>query len=136
MTDTGPDPQTPPPPPPPAGPAESPRPSDSDRTLATIVYVLYLVGLVNGITAIIGVVLALVRKEEAEPWLQNHYTFQIFTFLYALAFFVVGLLTVWVLGLGLLVWLAGWVWFVVRSIVGLVRIIDNKPNPDPRGFWI
>lgn len=128
MAEPGPDPLAPPPP--------APQSADSDKTMATIVYVLYLVGLVNGITALVGVILALIRKDGASEPYANHFTYQIFTFLYGLAFAVLGLLTVWILGLGLLIWLIGWVWFIVRSIVGLVRLLDNRPNPDPRTFWV
>ena len=38
---------------------------DSARTMAIIVYLLYLAALINGLTAIIGVILAYVKRDES-----------------------------------------------------------------------
>ncbi len=115
-------------------PAPSGPTSDGDRVLAIVNYVLFLVGPANGLTMIIAAVLAYIRKPEAEPWLQTHFIFQINTLWIGFLIFLAGLLTVWILGLGLLVWLFGTIWVVVRAAVGLVRLIDGRPHPDPRAF--
>ena len=48
--------------------------------MATIVYILYLVGLIAGITTVVGVVIAYVNRADAPEWVQSHYQFQIRTF--------------------------------------------------------
>jgi uncharacterized membrane protein len=119
---------------PPAAPPPEPRSEDSDRTLAMVVYGLYIIAIFTGMAAsIVGLILALVRKEGASPLYDNHYTYQIFTVVWGLVFFVVGLLTFWFL-VGFLVWFIGWLWFIARAIIGLIRLMDGKSNPDPRTF--
>ena len=39
-----------------------------DRTLPTVVYALYLLGLINGLTVIIGVIIAYANRDRASPW--------------------------------------------------------------------
>jgi len=120
--------------PPPAPPAQ---PGDSERTVALICYVLQAVSVVTaGLVAVIAVVIAYLRKDQAPDWLQNHYTYQIRTFWYGLVGWLVGILTIWVLGLGLLIMLATAIWFIVRSVVGLIRLSEGRTHADPTGFWV
>src|SRR5205823_9746562 len=56
------------------------RPIVSDINLALIVYILYCVGYFTGVTALIGVIIAHVKVDEADPVLRSHYQFQIRTF--------------------------------------------------------
>ena len=54
--------------------------SPTTKGAAKIVYILYLVSLLFGITGIIGVVMAYINKDDAPEWVQTHYQFQIRTF--------------------------------------------------------
>lgn len=119
------------PPPPPVSGA-----NDTDRTFALVCYILQILSVVTGLTAIVAVILAYIRMTEAPDWLKNHYTYQIRTFWYGLAGMLVGFLTIWVLGLGLLIMLATAIWFIVRAVVGLIRLTEGRSHTDPRGFWI
>ena len=112
------------------------RTTDSDRVLAVVNYVLFLVspGTI-GLTTIVAVILAYVRRDRSDGFVTSHYTYQIYTFWYALGIAILGWLTVWILGLGLLIWLLGALWVVVRSVIGLMRLVDGRPNPDPTQFW-
>jgi len=115
---------------------DSPRDESGDRILAVVNYVLCFLAISNGLTLLIAAILAYVRKDQAQPWLQSHFRYQIATFWYGLAIFIVGFLTIWFLGLGLLIWLGGGVWLVIRSAVGLIRLVDGRPHADPNGFWV
>jgi uncharacterized membrane protein len=86
---------------------DSPRDESGDRILAVVNYVLCFLAIANGLTLLIAAILAYVRKDQAQPWLQSHFRYQIATFWYGLAIFILGFLTVWFLGLGLLIWLGG-----------------------------
>lgn len=142
MSDPGP---TPPPasiPPPAYTPAE-------DKTLPTVVYVLYLVGLVNGLTALIGFVIALGSRASAPPMLETHYRFQIRTMVATLVMGAIGLV-VFVVGLPLLLVLIGilflklammiWglaaLYLAIRSIVGLVRLSNGEAYPNPESWTL
>lgn len=120
-----------------------------DRTLPVIVYGLYLLGLVNGLTILIGLIIAYAARENAGPAMRSHYTFQIYTFWIALiasiavgAFAIVSavfsmiLIGIPFLVLSGLVACAIGVWFVVRCIVGLVHVSRGDAYPRPTNLVI
>ena len=122
--------------------------SSDDRTLPTVVYALYLLGLINGLTVIIGVIIAYANRDRAGPRAQSHYTFQIRTFWLAIVFWLVaglmfawgGILAVILIGipflvLGALILALTHIWFAVRSIVGLVHVSRDEAYPRPR-TWL
>ncbi|WP_022701741.1 DUF4870 family protein [Oceanicaulis alexandrii] len=113
----------------------SARDQNGDRILAVINYALLLVGIGNGLTVLIAAILAYVRKDNADPLVKNHFQFQIRTFWYWLAMVVVGLLT-WVFLIGMLILLIANIWLVIRSVVGMIRLVDGRPHSDPTGFWV
>ncbi|MCZ6886016.1 MAG: hypothetical protein O7E53_06625, partial [Alphaproteobacteria bacterium] len=57
---------------------------------ANIVYILYLVGLIVGITSLVGIVMAYVNRGSAPEWVQTHYRYQIRTFWIGLLYSVIG----------------------------------------------
>ncbi|BDX18045.1 hypothetical protein MFKK_08550 [Halopseudomonas aestusnigri] len=107
--------------------------SSTDTGSAKIVYILYLVGLVIGITGIIGVVLAYVNKDGAPDWLKSHYQFQIRTFWIGALYILIGaLLSIVVIGwLVLLFWM---VWLIVRCIKGMKALDSQQAHPNPTGW--
>jgi len=108
-------------------------PSSSSEGTAKIVYVLYLVGIVLGITGIVGVVMAYVSKSEAPEWLQSHYQFQIRTFWIGLLYLVIGSILAVVL-IGYLVILFWIVWLIIRCVKGINLLDKKQPHPDPTGW--
>ncbi|MEO1040432.1 MAG: hypothetical protein AAFX09_12905 [Pseudomonadota bacterium] len=110
-----------------------PATTDGDRVLAVVNYILFLVGPANGVTMIIAAILAYVRRPSAASWLQSHFTYQIYTLWIGFAIFLLGLLTFWLL-IGFVIWALGTIWVVVRAAVGLVRLVDGRPHPDPRAL--
>jgi len=105
----------------------------SQQQLAKIVYILYLVGVVFGITGLIGVVMAYIYKSDAPEWLYSHYQFQIRTFWIGLLYLVVGSILLVVL-VGWLVYLFWVVWLIIRCVKGL-QILDKKePHPNPTSW--
>jgi uncharacterized membrane protein len=119
-----------------------------DQVFPIAVYVLYLIGLMNGVTILIGVIMAYALKEKAtEPYL-SHNVFQIRTFWMGLAggaaasviaaagvplmFIGIGFL---LFALSGLMFAALWVWFLVRSVLGLITLAQGYPYARPRS-WI
>jgi uncharacterized membrane protein len=100
----------------------------------TVVYILYLVGLVVGITSLIGVIMAYVNRRDAPFWAQTHYQFQIRTFWIGLLYGVVGVLLTFV-AIGVLVLLFAVVWLIVRCVKGLKFASEGQPYPNPAS-WI
>ena len=121
--------------------------AQDDRTLPTVVYALYLLGLINGLTVLIGLVLAYANRDRAGLAMQSHYIFQIRSFWLAIAWWLIGfVLILWgiplsliLIGVPLLV--AGGlivamthIWFAVRCILGLIYVSRGEPYPRPRAW--
>jgi uncharacterized membrane protein len=100
-----------------------------NASTAKLVYILYLVGLIFGITGVIGVVLAYVNKADAPEWLQSHYRFQIRTFWMGLVYLIVGSILLLVL-VGWLVYLFWVIWLIVRCVKGLKALEQQQPVAD------
>ncbi|WP_321276804.1 hypothetical protein [Thiomicrorhabdus indica] len=100
---------------------------EANVSSAKINYILYLVGLVIGLTALVGVIFAYVKRSEENPdWLNAHYSFQIRTFWYGLAYLIIGsLLSVIIVGwLVILFWI---IWLVVRCVKGMSALDAQRP---------
>ena len=126
--------QTEPAPNPTSDPAVPPALQD-DRTMPLVVYVLYLVGLVNGLTAVVGLILAYASKAAAPEWILSHYIFQIRTFWLSLLFAVIGCVLL-PLGIGFVILPAVGVWMAVRCILGLSWLLKGQAYPTPRNWMI
>lgn len=116
-------------------PAVPPRLQD-DKTLPGVNYALLIAGVVSGgFTCLIAAILAYVSRKDAPEWLASHYEFQIRTFWLGLLFAVIsGLLTV--IGVGVVLMVATGLWVVVRSIIGLSKLLKNEPYPKPKSWMI
>ena len=97
--------------------------------MAKIVYVLYLIGLLTGITMIIGVVMAYIYKDESPDWLRTHYESQIRIFWIGILYCIVAGLLLFVL-IGFLLYLLIAVWWIVRCVKGLKYLDQRQPSPD------
>jgi uncharacterized membrane protein len=132
-------------------PVQTPTPtplSTDDRVFPIAVYALYLLGLMNGITILVGVVMAYALKDKASEIHRTHYVFQIRTFWIGLVIGAVGLILagagfplLWLFGFGALLWgLSGiifaalFVWFLLRSVLGLIKLLQGEAYPRPRAF--
>jgi uncharacterized membrane protein len=101
---------------------------------ASLVYILYLVSFVVGITCLVGVVMAYVNKGSAPEWLQSHYRYQIRTFWIGLLYGAVGAITTLAfVGFGVLAFLA--VWFIIRCVMGLKNVQAGEPVAKP-ATWL
>jgi uncharacterized membrane protein len=106
------------------------RPAGTDP--ARIIYILYLVGLAAGITAIIGAVMAYANRDEGPEWLRSHYRFQIRTFWIGLLYSVIGIILSLVF-IGVLVLLFTAVWLIIRVVKGFKaleqgRAVENETS--------
>jgi uncharacterized membrane protein len=102
---------------------------------ARIVYILYLVGLAVGITAVVGLVMAYMNHDAAPDWLKTHYRYQIRTFWIGVVYGIVSsILVVKLIGVVLLAVLV--IWWIVRCVKGL-KALETKAaieNPARWGF--
>jgi len=103
------------------------------KTKAVIVYGLYLLALLGGLTGVVGLVMAYVFKSDAPDWLQSHYSFMIRTFWIGFLYYVIsGVLCFVLIGFPLL--FATTVWWIVRCVQGLDLATKNRPVPRPQSW--
>jgi uncharacterized membrane protein len=123
--------------------------TSEDRTLPAVVYGLYLLGLVNGLTILVGLVIAHMNRDTAGPVMRSHYTFLIRTFWIGLGASVVfgvlagisAVLSFILIGipfLMLFLFLLGaiGVWFAIRCVVGLIYLSQGEAYPRPLTWLI
>jgi uncharacterized membrane protein len=113
--------------------SETQRPIVSDDTFALSVYLLYGGGYFTGISALIGVIIAHVKVDDADPVLRSHYHFQIRTFWIGLLYLSIGIpLSLVLVGIPILVW---WlVWSLIRIVKGIMSLNEHKPIGNPRSW--
>jgi uncharacterized membrane protein len=98
-----------------------------------VVYLLYLLGYLFPLSALVGLIVAYMQRRTAPPAILSHHTWQIRTFWIGLLWLVVGgLLTP--LFVGWFVWLAWLIWSVVRIVGGMGRYARHEPIPDPESW--
>ena len=100
---------------------------DSARTTTIIVYLLYLAALINGLTAVIGVILAYVKRDDVRGTAyESHFNNAIEIFwIFLVGMLVAVPLCFVVIGIPLV--FALYVWVIFRTVKGVVRAIDGRP---------
>lgn len=115
--------------------------SDAGKASALAVYVLYLLSIPSaGVLVLVGLVWAYVARADASAWVRAHFDLQIRIFWVAFWWAVgLGVLTFvgWMLIpvlIGLPIWalaallgLVVTVWFCLKSGLGLVALLQDKP---------
>ena len=97
------------------------------RSLTQVVYILYALSYFTGITAIIGIIINYVKKEDvAGTWLESHFRWQIRTFWFGLLWAVIGAATIVIL-VGMAILFANFCWIIYRIVKGWLNLNDEKP---------
>jgi len=97
------------------------------KSLTQVVYVLYALSYFTGITAIVGIIINYVKKEEvAGTWLESHFRWQIRTFWFGMLWAVIGAATILIV-IGMAILFANFCWIIYRIVKGWLNLNDNKP---------
>ncbi|MEQ6291621.1 DUF4870 family protein [Vogesella sp. GCM10023246] len=104
-----------------------PREEDSIRTLTQVVYILQACSLLVGVTAIVAVIINYVKLDDARGtrW-ESHFRWQIRTFWWALAGYVISAPLFFLFGLGAVLMFGVWVWSIYRVVKGYLAFNDGK----------
>ena len=106
-------------------------PSPSLINVSHAVYACYAIGFFIGVTWLVGVIVAYVKRDEARgTWLESHFSWQIRTFWWSVLWFLLGwLLFVTLIGIVIAypLWGIAWLWALYRVIKGWMRLSDAKP---------
>nr|WP_295109378.1 hypothetical protein [uncultured Caulobacter sp.] len=123
--------------------------AEEDKILPAVVYGLYLLGFTNGLTFIIGLIVAYANRDSAGPINESHYTFAIRTFWLSIAWFLIGGALI-LFGIPMLIVLVGLpmiiagglimgavsLWFVARCVMGIYYLVRGEAYPRPRAWLI
>lgn len=106
---------------------------EGDPGNANLIYILYLVGIAVGLTALVGLVMAYMGRKDADPVIQSHYSNQINIFWKGLLYSVIGVVLTAVL-IGVLILLAALIWYIVRTVKGMQALGRGEAIANP-GAW-
>ena len=108
--------------------------SSTNSGSAKLVYILYLAGIVFGITGLIGVIMAYINKGDAPEWLKTHYQFQIRTFWIGFLYLAIGAITSVVI-VGWFIILFWVIWLIIRCVKGMKALDQQQAHPNPTGWF-
>lgn len=122
---------------------------EEDKLLPAVVYGLYLLGFTNGLTFIVGVIVAYVSRDSAGPVNASHFTFAIRSFWLSIAGFLLGLsmllvgipLSLLLIGIPIMIFgglVMGGIslWFIARCIAGIYYLARGEAYPRPQSWLI
>lgn len=106
------------------------------RELVIIVHALNVASCFVGLTGLVALIIAYLKREEmgSDIW-YGHLTFAIRTFWIGFVASLIGIATSFI-GIGFLILMLVFVWYLVRTIFALLKAIENKPIPNPDSFLI
>jgi uncharacterized membrane protein len=107
---------------------KTPEQLASLRQITLVVYILQALSFFMGITAVVGIVINYVKKEDAAGTLyESHFDWQIRTFWWGLVWSVLGVILILALGLGFIVLFVAWIWAIYRVVKGWLKWNDQQP---------
>jgi len=97
----------------------------STKRVVFVVYLLYALSYVFGITYLIGLIIAYVKKGESDQsWIEDHLRWQINTFWMTILLSVIGIVTI-PFGIGIFILVGSALWNIYRIIKGWLRYNDE-----------
>jgi uncharacterized membrane protein len=98
------------------------------KNLTMVIYILQGLSVFVGITAIVGIVINYIKKDETVGTVyESHFDWQIRTFWWGLAWSVLGFILLFAFGLGLVIWFVAGIWAIYRVVKGWLKLNDNQP---------
>ncbi|MEM6492203.1 MAG: DUF4870 domain-containing protein [Pseudomonadota bacterium] len=107
--------------------------TDADKGMILAIWICYVLAVFVGVSAIVGVVIAYVKRGEFSAAGKSHATFAIRTFWITL---IVGLISIPLafIGVGVLTAVAIGVWYLVRTVIGLIKALTQAPIAKPDSY--
>jgi uncharacterized membrane protein len=96
-----------------------------------MVYALQGLSFFVGFTGIIGIILNIVKREDArqDPLIDSHFRWQMQTFWWSLIWFVIAI-AFWIFVIGIIIGAGAGVWYIYRVVRGAMMLSEGRP-PKP-----
>ena len=99
---------------------------ENDYTFMLVAHILMAASIVTGVTGIIAVIMAYIKRDELRgTYLESHAKNIIETFWWSVGLTVIGVILTFAV-IGIFVLIGAFIWFVYRCIIGIVRISERK----------
>jgi uncharacterized membrane protein len=112
----------------------APQVSPDAKNMANIIYILYIIGFFTGITALIGVVLAYINRNQFDPASNSHFNRQIKIFwrgvIFAIFIFItyfIGAITIILMPIAWILMLWWFIWTVIAIARGMSALNRSQP---------
>jgi uncharacterized membrane protein len=113
----------------------APSREETARNIAVIVHACYAAAMLVGVTSIVGVVVAYIKRADVAGTIyESHLEYAIRTFWIGLAMGVVGLILTFVL-VGIVVLIFTGIWYIIRIVRAFLAWADQKPIDNPKRFF-
>lgn len=97
-----------------------------NKNVVLVIYVLYALAVLTGITAIAGVIVAYIKRDDVKgTWLASHIDWQIKTFWWGFVLSVISIILM-MIAIGVLMWIVVACWLIYRVAKGWLRLNDNR----------
>ena len=103
-----------------------PLPNEATVQITHITYGLYALGMLTGIFAIAGLIVAYIKRDDAVgSYLASHFGWLIRTFWWGMLWSAIGVILM-IVGVGFIILAVVWVWWVYRIIKGWLRLSEKR----------
>jgi uncharacterized membrane protein len=103
--------------------------SEPERNTLLVVYILHALAIFNGLTAIIGVIISHLKVNEVSgDFARSHHRWLIRTFWWGLLWVLIATVLM-VVGIGFLIYLVVWIWWIYRVVRGIINFSEHRPMP-------
>ena len=97
-----------------------------NKNVVLVIYVLYALAVVTGISALAGIIVAYIKRDDVQgTWLASHIDWQIKTFWWGLVLSIISFALMMIV-VGFLMWIAVACWLIYRVAKGWLRLNDNR----------
>ncbi len=106
---------------------QSGRDLKEEIKLTHIIYALYALSILVGVTAIAAIIMNYVKRDDVKgTWLESHFNWQIRTFWWGLLWGIIGMVLTLVF-IGVIVLFADAIWVIYRIVKGWLKLNEGKP---------
>jgi uncharacterized membrane protein len=100
----------------------------ANKNITQIIYGLYAAAILGIPTNIVGIIMNYIKREDVAGTLyESHFRWQMRTFWFSFLWGIVGVILIFAVGLGFLVLVGLFIWYVYRIVKGWLRLSEGKP---------